>query len=325
VKPLVNGARGKRYICKAGDPRHDARETSVSPGRQASFIEQADFTGSIFSPPTASPAGKRQRDYVAACFAAAIAGIWQKEWPFAAGGFSRGAVIRTEHSERRASRIRPRRYLAAPGKHDRAVIDLGTTGHGAMNLASRPTPQPPRPGMLRRPRGSAPGPTADSGMGRGIESALPELTALDGRIPIQATLEGGGGGLPLGVGGPSSRFGPFELTITAISALPSYPAVLERVIGSFTDLRAARDLDSPSIFGGESGWTIPDFAAASKRPGGHGAQPNYGVTAVFHPRAERVDTRSFHALEVLHSRGIDPRPGPFALRGREGRVGADPV
>jgi phenylacetate-CoA ligase len=116
-----------------------------------------------------------------------------------------------------------------------------------------------------------------------------------------------------------------ELGITAISCTPSYPAVLERVLGEHFPGVRPRDLGLQlGLFGGEAGVDSPDFRRRMEATWGMQVRnANYGVSDVFcnfAGQTEHDNDLHFMALDVLHPELIAPDTGA-ALPWREGERG----
>ncbi|MGH7101487.1 MAG: phenylacetate--CoA ligase family protein [Acetobacteraceae bacterium] len=140
-----------------------------------------------------------------------------------------------------------------------------------------------------------------------------------------ATLEATGASVvPFGVGETRLLIRTIrELRITAISATPSYPAVLERVIAEdFPGLRP-RDLGLRlGLFGGEAALDDAHFRARLEETWGFAARnANYGLSDVLSNfAAETGDDHDLHflALDALHPELIAPESGePIAWRAGE--------
>ncbi|MBS0562324.1 MAG: AMP-binding protein [Proteobacteria bacterium] len=142
-----------------------------------------------------------------------------------------------------------------------------------------------------------------------------------------ATLEATGAAVvPFGVGETRLLVETIrDLSITAISCTPSYPAVLERTIADhFPGLRP-RDLGLRlGLFGGEAG--LDDPALRRRLEDVWGLSPrnaNYGVSDVFcnfAGQTERDNDLHFMALDVLHPELVSPETGA-PLPWREGTQG----
>lgn len=121
--------------------------------------------------------------------------------------------------------------------------------------------------------------------------------------------------VPFGVGSTELLINTIlETGISAISCTPSYPAVLEQVIGAKFPHLAPRDLGLMlGLFGGEPGIDDPGFR--KRLSDTWGMQPrnaNYGVSDVFCNFASECayDTAlHFVAHDVLHVELIDPDSG----------------
>ncbi|MGH7071433.1 MAG: phenylacetate--CoA ligase family protein [Acetobacteraceae bacterium] len=105
-----------------------------------------------------------------------------------------------------------------------------------------------------------------------------------------------------------------ELRITAISATPSYPAVMERVIAEDFPGLHPRDLGLRlGLFGGEAALDDANFRARLEETWGFAARnANYGLSDVLSNfAAETGDDHDLHflALDALHPELIRPESG----------------
>ncbi|MBM3517299.1 MAG: phenylacetate--CoA ligase [Alphaproteobacteria bacterium] len=116
-----------------------------------------------------------------------------------------------------------------------------------------------------------------------------------------------------------------DLAITAISCTPSYPAVIEHVIGDRFPNLAPRDLGLRlGLFGGEAALDNPGFRERLEQTWGFAARnANYGVSDVLCNFAGQCDESAdlhFVAPDVLYPELIEPESGT-ALPWRAGTVG----
>ncbi|MGL4413307.1 phenylacetate--CoA ligase family protein [Roseinatronobacter monicus] len=214
-------------------------------------------------------------------------------------------------------------YLAAP--RDRAVRlhrTSGTTGQ-AMNLAlsARDCAITENVGgRCHRAAGLRPGMTVVHCLNYQMW-----MGGLTDHMTLQAT---GALVVPFGVGSTDLLIRTIrEVGVNAISCTPSYPAVLERVLGErFPDL-APRDLGLKiGLFGGEPG--LDDPALRDRLRTVWGMEPrnaNYGVSDVFSNFAAQCEDDThlhFMATDVLWPELIDPDTGaPLTLEaGAEGEL-----
>ncbi len=214
-------------------------------------------------------------------------------------------------------------YLAAP--RDRAVRlhrTSGTTGQ-AMNLALSARDcaiTETVGGRCHRAAGLRPGMTVVHCLNYQMW-----MGGLTDHMTLQAT---GALVVPFGVGSTDLLIRTIrEVGVNAISCTPSYPAVLERVLGErFPDL-APRDLGLKiGLFGGEPG--LDDPALRDRLRTVWGMEPrnaNYGVSDVFSNFAAQCEDDThlhFMATDVLWPELIDPDTGgPLTLEaGAEGEL-----
>ena len=214
-------------------------------------------------------------------------------------------------------------YLAAP--RDRAVRlhrTSGTTGQ-AMNLALSARDcaiTETVGGRCHRAAGLRPGMTVVHCLNYQMW-----MGGLTDHMTLQAT---GALVVPFGVGSTDLLIRTIrEVGVNAISCTPSYPAVLERVLGErFPDL-APRDLGLKiGLFGGEPG--LDDPALRDRLRTVWGMEPrnaNYGVSDVFSNFAAQCEDDThlhFMATDVLWPQLIDPDTGgPLTLEaGAEGEL-----
>jgi phenylacetate-CoA ligase len=116
-----------------------------------------------------------------------------------------------------------------------------------------------------------------------------------------------------------------ELGITAISCTPSYPAVLERVLGEHFPGLQPRDLGLRlGLFGGEAGLDDPSFRRRLETTWGMQVRnANYGVSDVFCNFAGQTEVDNdlhFMGLDVMHPELIAPESGAV-LPWRQGESG----
>ncbi len=137
-----------------------------------------------------------------------------------------------------------------------------------------------------------------------------------GGFTDHTTLEAAGATVvPFGVGDTQLLIRTIqELSITAISCTPSYPAVLERVIAEHFPNITPRDLGLKlGLFGGEAGLDNPEFRNRLERTWGFKVRnANYGVSDVFcnfAGQSEIDNDLHFMALDVLHPELVDPASG----------------
>lgn len=214
-------------------------------------------------------------------------------------------------------------YLAAP--RDRAVRlhrTSGTTGQ-AMNLALSARDcaiTETVGGRCHRAAGLRPGMTVVHCLNYQMW-----MGGLTDHMTLQAT---GALVVPFGVGSTDLLIRTIrEVGVNAISCTPSYPAVLERVLGErFPDL-APRDLGLKiGLFGGEPG--LDDPALRDRLRTVWGMEPrnaNYGVSDVFSNFAAQCEDDThlhFMATDVLWPELIDSDTGaPLTLEaGAEGEL-----
>lgn len=214
-------------------------------------------------------------------------------------------------------------YLAAP--RDRAVRlhrTSGTTGQ-AMNLALSARDcaiTETVGGRCHRAAGLRPGMTVVHCLNYQMW-----MGGLTDHMTLQAT---GALVVPFGVGSTDLLIRTIrEVGVNAISCTPSYPAVLERVLGErFPDL-APSDLGLKiGLFGGEPG--LDDPALRDRLRTVWGMEPrnaNYGVSDVFSNFAAQCEDDThlhFMATDVLWPELIDPDTGaPLTLEaGAEGEL-----
>ena len=132
--------------------------------------------------------------------------------------------------------------------------------------------------------------------------------------------------IPFGVGGSEKLVGTIrELSVTAISCTPSYPAVLERTIADHFSGLEPRDLGLQlGLFGGEAGLDDPSFRGRLESIWGFKARnANYGVSDVFCNFAGQCEHQTdLHlvGLDVLWPELIQPDSGDV-LPWREGETG----
>lgn len=150
-----------------------------------------------------------------------------------------------------------------------------------------------------------------------------------GGVTDHMTLEATGAlVVPFGVGNTELLVRTIrEIGINAISCTPSYPAVLERVLGERFPRLRPQDLGLKlGLFGGEAGLDDPAFRARIRTIWGmEPRNANYGVSDVFSNFAAQCehDTRlHFMAADVLWPELIDPEStAPLAIEdGTEGEL-----
>lgn len=214
-------------------------------------------------------------------------------------------------------------YLAAP--RDRAVRlhrTSGTTGQ-AMNLALSARDcaiTETVGGRCHRAAGLRPGMTVVHCLNYQMW-----MGGLTDHMTLQAT---GALVVPFGVGSTDLLIRTIrEVGVNAISCTPSYPAVLERVLGERFPNLAPRDLGLKiGLFGGEPG--LDDPALRDRLRTVWGMEPrnaNYGVSDVFSNFAAQCEDDThlhFMATDVLWPELIDPDTGaPLTLEaGAEGEL-----
>jgi phenylacetate-CoA ligase len=113
-----------------------------------------------------------------------------------------------------------------------------------------------------------------------------------------------------------------DLSITAISCTPSYPALLEKVLRSVD--RRPRDLGLRlGLFGGEAGLDNPEFRQNLEATWGFGVRnANYGMSEVlsnFASQCERTNDLHFHGADALFVEILDPAGNRQPIR--EGSAG----
>jgi phenylacetate-CoA ligase len=286
------------------------------------LVDRADFADLDALRAHRQRCWERQREYVAAC-----SPLHRRAWggarpPSQLEGLSE-LPLTDKEMLRDSQRAHPPfgDYLAAPPeKVTRVHRTSGTTGT-AMNLALSPQDAHETAVVGARAQSA-------SGLGPGhrVVHCLNYRLWMGGYTD-HATLEATGATvIPFGVGEAQLLVRTIrELGITAISCTPSYPAVLERVIGEhFRDLRPLDLGLKLGLFGGEGGLDNPDFRRRLEDTWGFKVRnSNYGVSDVLSNLAGQteVDT-DLHlmALDILHPELVAPENGA-ALPWREGERG----
>lgn len=150
-----------------------------------------------------------------------------------------------------------------------------------------------------------------------------------GGLTDHTTLEATGAMVvPFGVGSSELLIRTIrELSVTAISCTPSYPAVLEAVIAEKFEGLAPRDLGLRlGLFGGEAGLDNQSLRDRLEATWGFAVRnANYGVSDVFcnfAGQCEHSNDLHFMAPEVLHPELVEPDSGePLAFEaGTQGEL-----
>ncbi|MFN0041802.1 MAG: phenylacetate--CoA ligase family protein [Alphaproteobacteria bacterium] len=121
--------------------------------------------------------------------------------------------------------------------------------------------------------------------------------------------------VPFGVGNSERLVRTIiELSVTAISCTPSYPAVLERAIAEHFPGMAPRDLGLKlGLFGGEAGLDNPSFRGRLEETWGFRVRnANYGVSDVlclFAGQCEVTDDLHFVGLDGIWPELVEPETG----------------
>ena len=286
------------------------------------LMERAEFADLAALAAHRQAAWQRQRDYVLA-----RSPLLRRAWggrtpPVALEGLA-DLPLTDKEMLRESQRAHPPfgDYLAAePERIARIHRTSGTTGT-AMNLALSAEDAHQTAVVGARAQSA-------SGLGPGhrVVHCLNYRMWMGGYTD-HATLEATGAAvIPFGVGETRLLVETIrDLSITAISCTPSYPAVLERTIAEhFPGLRP-RDLGLRlGLFGGEAG--LDDPALRRRLEDVWGLSPrnaNYGVSDVFcnfAGQTERDNDLHFMALDVLHPELVSPETGA-PLPWREGTQG----
>jgi phenylacetate-CoA ligase len=286
------------------------------------LTERADFADPSDLAAHRQAVWERQREYVAAC-STLHRRVWAgAEPPRRLEGLGELPLVDKEML-RESQRAQPPfgDYLAAPEDRIARVHRTSGTSGTAMNLAlsARDAEETAIVGARAQ---------AASGLGPGhrVIHCLNYRLWMGGYTD-HATLEATGAAVvPFGVGDTELLLRTIrELGITAISCTPSYPAVLERVIGErFPELRPSDLGLRLGLFGGEGGLDDPEFRRRLETTWGMAVRnANYGVTDVFCNFAGQCETENdlhFMALDVLHPELIEPGSGRV-LPWREGERG----
>ncbi len=201
-------------------------------------------------------------------------------------------------------------YLASdPAKISRIHRTSGTTG-AAMNLALSA-----RDAAMTAEVGARAQAASGLGPGHRVVHCLNYRLWMGGYTD-HASLEATGAAvIPYGVGDSAGLVRVIrELSVTAISCTPSYPAVLEEVLAENFPGLAPRDLGLKlGLFGGEAGLDEPAFRRRLERTWGMAVRnANYGVTDVLcnlAGQSELCNDLHFMALDVLYPELIDPDSG----------------
>ncbi len=199
-------------------------------------------------------------------------------------------------------------YLAIEPERIRRVHRTGGTTGEAMNLALS---------TLDAHQTAVVGARAQvaSGLGPGdVVAHCLNYQMWMGGFTDHTTLEATGATVvPFGVGNPQLLLRTItELSVTAISCTPSYPAVLEQVAQQMGIVPGDLGLRL-GLFGGEAALDVPGFRERLETTWGFSAMnSNYGVTDVMCNFAGQCTHQSdlhFMAMDVLHPQIIDPDSG----------------